>query len=264
MGEFPLWLPSLEEQRRIADFLDAETARIDTFIELRSRWASLLLQRFDESVRQSTRESGDERFIPLRRILARIKTGATPRADQTDLFVEKGVPWYTPGSFLSGVSLGSAERSIDPSAVKRSVPRFPADSVVIVGIGATAGRVAYLDRDGTGNQQLTALTFQPEVHARFLAWQLYAVTDELRQLAPFTTLPIINNDFLKAFPVWSPAPERQRAIAADIDRDWVLLQDLLDAQERQRALLAERRQALITASVTGQFDVTTAKGVDLP
>ncbi|RDD89791.1 hypothetical protein DVZ84_07040 [Streptomyces parvulus] len=31
-------------------------------------------------------------------------------------------------------------------------------------------------------------------------------------------------------------------------------------RQRQLALLAERRQALITAAVTGQFDVTTASG----
>jgi type I restriction enzyme S subunit len=33
--------------------------------------------------------------------------------------------------------------------------------------------------------------------------------------------------------------------------------------KRQLALLTERRQALITAAVTGQIDVTTARGVDV-
>ncbi|SKS23248.1 Uncharacterised protein [Mycobacteroides abscessus subsp. abscessus] len=35
------------------------------------------------------------------------------------------------------------------------------------------------------------------------------------------------------------------------------------ALESANALLAERRQALITAAVTGQFDVTTAQGLSL-
>lgn len=38
---------------------------------------------------------------------------------------------------------------------------------------------------------------------------------------------------------------------------------LAQALNRQIALLAERRQALITAAVTGQIDVTTARGVDV-
>lgn len=35
------------------------------------------------------------------------------------------------------------------------------------------------------------------------------------------------------------------------------------AVDRQLALLSERKQALITAAVTGQIDVTTARGVDV-
>jgi len=35
---------------------------------------------------------------------------------------------------------------------------------------------------------------------------------------------------------------------------------LVQAIASQRKRLAERRQALITAAVTGQFDVTTARG----
>jgi type I restriction enzyme S subunit len=43
--------------------------------------------------------------------------------------------------------------------------------------------------------------------------------------------------------------------------------ELIDrTMDRQHRLLAERRQALITAAVTGQFDVSSAsgRGVDSP
>ena len=55
----------------------------------------------------------------------------------------------------------------------------------------------------------------------------------------------------------------QALIAKDIDDR---LHDLVRQKERrvrQLALLAERRQALITAAVTGQIDVTTARGVEV-
>ncbi len=35
VGEYRIWLPALDEQRRIADFLDAETSRIDAMRRLR-------------------------------------------------------------------------------------------------------------------------------------------------------------------------------------------------------------------------------------
>ena len=57
-----------------------------------------------------------------------------------------------------------------------------------------------------------------------------------------------------------PELEFQRELVERLDdathRD-VQVRTLLD---RQLSLLAERRQALITAAVTGQFDVSTASG----
>lgn len=42
-----LWLPCLEEQRRIADFLDVETARIDALIAAKTRTITCLMERAD-------------------------------------------------------------------------------------------------------------------------------------------------------------------------------------------------------------------------
>ncbi|MGJ3561856.1 restriction endonuclease subunit S [Streptomyces sp. INA 01156] len=48
--KFPIPLPSLEEQRRIADFLDAETAHIDDLATLRSRQLRLIEERRGSSL----------------------------------------------------------------------------------------------------------------------------------------------------------------------------------------------------------------------
>ena len=61
------------------------------------------------------------------------------------------------------------------------------------------------------------------------------------------------------FPALSMSDQRQIAfgVRSAIDEDMSLAR----AMERQISLLTEKRQALITATVTGQLDVTTARHV---
>lgn len=57
-----------------------------------------------------------------------------------------------------------------------------------------------------------------------------------------------------------PSLDEQGEIVDAIRRQNSPIDSLTDKVRRQVELLAERRQALITAAVTGQFDVSTASG----
>ncbi len=57
-----------------------------------------------------------------------------------------------------------------------------------------------------------------------------------------------------------PPLDEQRQIVKQIREQNARIDRLSDAVRRQSALLTERRQALITAAVTGQIDVSTASG----
>ncbi|MFJ4425973.1 restriction endonuclease subunit S [Streptomyces galilaeus] len=274
LKKIDVWLPPLEEQHRIADFLDAETARIDSLTAARERQVYLASARLAGLAKQETGRSfvrgttvlpKDWQICPLRRAIRGIKTGTTPSGSGPELWIEgthrDAVPWYGPSSFEGLMHLGPPGKHLPKNAVaERVVPRFPTGSVLIIGIGATAGKVAYLDHDATGNQQITALTPERDVSGRFLSWQLWAATEELRELAPYTTLPIINNDFLKSFPVAMPSGDIQVTVAQSLDRAAARVGALQASASRASTLVKERRQALITAAVTGQFDVSTASG----
>jgi len=53
--------------------------------------------------------------------------------------------------------------------------------------------------------------------------------------------------------------DEQSPIVADLEERRDTARDALTLLNTQLTLLAERRQALITAAVTGQLDVTTAR-----
>ncbi len=76
-----------------------------------------------------------------------------------------------------------------------------------------------------------------------------------------STFTRVNIGTLLELSVACPPRDEQRRLAAKMDAIALDVSSLVSSIDRQLALLAERRQALITAAVTGQIDVTTARGV---
>jgi type I restriction enzyme, S subunit len=242
-------VPPPDVQHAIAQYLDAETARIDALIEARTRMLRLVAERLRAHILSDI--SSGVPTVPLRRVARRVKTGGTPPE-----FDGGSVAWYTPASFRDNLVLGDPVRAVRSSWLNdgRAVT-FGADSTLIVGIGATAGRVAHLASRASGNQQLTCIESAFGVVARFVSWQLWARTDELRGLASTTTLPIISNELLRSLPFACPPGQTQRRLASDWDSAASRTEAIVDLVTRTIDLLVERRQALITAAVTGQLEI---------
>lgn len=68
--EFPIPLPDLPTQRAIADFLDRETARIDTLIEKKQRLVELLGEKVKATITQAVRGAGDASRKRLRHVVS--------------------------------------------------------------------------------------------------------------------------------------------------------------------------------------------------
>lgn len=69
----------------------------------------------------------------------------------------------------------------------------------------------------------------------------------------------LRGEDIKEWPIPTATPEQQRTFLAEVERSAESTNRLRAAVDRQLSVLIERRQALISAAVTGQFDVTTAR-----
>ncbi|MER6403439.1 restriction endonuclease subunit S [Streptomyces viridosporus] len=261
-----LSLPPLAEQRRIADFLDAQTARIDTLRGLRQRQLNLVREKLTARAAELTgrvrirEERGSAFTVQLRRALESTQTGLTPPSlhhMNDGGRTESQLPWYTPAALDEWLTLSPADKATSAAA---GIPLFQGGSVLITGIGESLGKVAYLNHTATGNQQLTALKPARTVNAKFIAWQLWSAKSEIREWAQYSRIRIINNDTLKAFPTYLPSRRVQDSVAGALDVHLTRVRAVHAATEKFEQLAVERRQALITAAVTGQFDVSTASG----
>lgn len=275
--DLPIHLPQLVYQKVISSYLDRKTAAIDALIEKKRKLVELLAEKRAALINQAVTKGLDP-TVPMKdsgipwigkipahwktkrtRFLCRkIKTGTTPPTSEPLWYTEGEVPWYAPSSFSSdGLDLSEPKALLNPDVWKyKLVPRFALGTVLIVGIGATLGKVAHLEREGSANQQVLALEFCPLVmNTRFAAYQFKYREAVFRDLAQYTTLPIMNQEGVADHVAVCPPLIEQAEIVEYLDGNTQKTDQILAICGSQLSLLQEYRQALITAAVTGQLEI---------
>ncbi|MCT9010079.1 restriction endonuclease subunit S [Streptomyces rhizosphaerihabitans] len=276
--EIHLPAPSIEEQRRIADFLDAETARMDKTIATAQRMRAVLRERKSAHralILRGGHKLGGRRIhpmlgdlpdewkvLPLRRLVPRIGVGVV--VDPSSYFADEGVPFLHGANVLpEKFHLADVKRiSLSDSRRLWRSQLFEGD-VVVVRAG-DPGRAAVVTRELNGANCASVLvlkkgeTLLPGYLAAYFNSALgTAYVDSVRYGAAQEQ---INVSHVVDFMVPVPSIDEQKEILAELHRSaapGVIMDRLL---AKQSAVLAERRQALITAAVTGQIDVSTASG----
>jgi len=281
--KFPVLLPSHSEQTAIADFLDRETGRIDTLVAKKRRLLELLEEKrtalisrtvtrglptdvareFGLEPHTRSKDSGVEwlgevpeewEVLPLRRLVEYVKTGSTPKGAEEYHFRDGGLNWYSPGDFSNNIYLCTSNRTLSEEG-KVGIRIFPPLTIMLVGIGATIGKVGISTIESSCNQQINAIVTRNKLNPVFATYYFKIMRDFIVKCGKYTTLPIINQDETKniVFPV-PPNPE-QIAIATYLDREIAKINQLKKKVEEAIARLQEYRTALITATVTGKIDV---------
>ncbi len=95
-------------------------------------------------------------------------------------------------------------------------------------------------------------------------WLLHALSVAIRLFEPYmhgSTLRHITAPMMKAVKVPVPDIAQQREIALELAEHDSTTQVLTGLTGTHTTLLSERRVALVTAAVTGELDVTTARSV---
>lgn len=280
---FRVPLPPLEQQQTIADFLDAQTAKIDTLLAKKRQFIDKLKEKRSALIARTVtrglppaaaQAAGLEphpvmkdseidwlgevpshwKVLPLRRLIKFVKTGNTPSGAEDHHFEESGFNWYSPSDFSEDIYLGRANRALSAEG-KVEVRAFPEKTVMLVGIGATIGKVGLTLSECSCNQQINAIGCNFKLHPAFATYYLKILRDFIVKCGKFTTLPIINQDETKNLVFTVPPLSEQSAIAVYLDRETTRIDHLTAKVEAAIARLTEYRQALITAAVTGKIDV---------
>lgn len=141
-------------------------------------------------------------------------------------------------------------------------PLLKLGEVLVVRSGAYTGDSALITDEWVGSAPGydLRLTAGGKSEPRFLAYTMLGrrALDQIDLAKSRAAQPHLNAEDLGDVEVLDTPVSQQRAITEHLDQETARLDALIAANRRMIELLEERRQALITAAVTGQLDVPEA------
>lgn len=276
---FRVLLPPIEEQTAIANFLDNETAKIDTLIG-KQEWLIALLQEKRHAlisnavtkglnVATSMKDSGIKWLgeIPAHWEVKRLKHIAQVRggiAKGRDLSGQESVnlPYMRVANIQDGhIDLSDvATIEILKSEVERYLLRKGDMLMNEGGDNDKLGRGAVWkgDIDPCVHQNHVFAVRPFKVESEWLALITrthYAKFYFFLNSVQSTNLASISSSNVKQLPIVFPPISERKKIYAHIESTITSIDNLLQKAERQIYLLQEHRSALISAAVTGKIDV---------
>ena len=272
-------VPTIDEQTAIANFLDAETAKIDGLVAEQRRLIELLKEKRQAVISHAVtkglnpnapmKDSGIEwlGYVPEHWEVSKIKyecqyeSGHTPSKSNEKLWVEEEchIPWVS----LNDTKTIDAADFIDDTATKisevgmanSSAHLIDAGAVVFTRDGARVGLSAITTKPMCVSQHIIAWVCGPRVSNHFLLHVIYAMNAEIYRITAGSTIPTIGMPDVKRMNMPLPTLDEQLAIVEFLVNERERFATLIVDAERAIELLQERRTALISATVTGKIDV---------
>jgi type I restriction enzyme S subunit len=258
LKDLRIHVPAVDEQRRIADFLDDRVARIDQIITARRRRLTLARDEFRSLLERELWDASER--MPLKYLLANVTSG--PRG-WGDLVRDEGTPFVRIGNLrplgieLLRENLDHVEMPTDAEAQRASL----SEGDVLLSITAAFGQVAVW-RGGTGTFSQHVARLRPAFRADsdWMAWVLQTLStrDQYRLLAYGGTKIGMGLDQVRNLQVPRQDPKGRMHLGQRLQQSWESFAAQERALKRSVHLMEEYKQSLITAAVTGELDVTTA------
>lgn len=282
IGSVVIPVTELPKQRAIADYLDKETGCIDALITKQHRIIDLLTERRQALI--TTVVSGDMtipemdstlkslgpysapsprrspqgaagalrrgcRMTPRLKHVAKLHVDSFPSNCERPYVALEHVESWT-GSLVKGLDLAMRSSSTGMASVE------PGD-VLFGKLRPYLAKTWLVDRPAFASTELMCMRPEREIDSRWLAY--LTMTSSFVGWAVATSegtkMPRTNWEKLSQYRTWVPSVVQQRAIADYLDNETGYVNALIAKTHRIIDLLAERRQALITAAVTGQLAI---------
>ena len=268
-------LPPISEQTAIAAFLDRKTAEIDKLIANKQKLIGLYEEKKQAIIKQSVtkgldpdasmKDSGIEWLgeIPehwevkkLKWVTKNILTGKTPSSTNPSYY-NGNINWFSPGDFNDEIVLSNSTRKITSLAISEAgISMYPANSILLIGIGATLGKVGLIKDSGTSNQQINAIICDSDFILPYYGlYFLYVHKQVIISHSNSATLAILNQSHTKELIVTVPPINEQNAIVKHIEITYGKIDQIIEKLEKQVVLYQEYRTALISEVVTGKVKV---------
>ncbi|EOW9244983.1 restriction endonuclease subunit S [Vibrio cholerae] len=264
-----VWLPSFEEQQKIANFLDHETAKIDTLIAKQEKLIELLKEKRQAVISHAVtkglnpqapmKDSGVEWLgeVPEHWEVTRAKFVSkifVPQRNKPELNSNNiGTPWATMDDMKSDFIL-STHHTVSDEALKSAGSKVLPKGSVIASCVGNFGVASINKIDVVINQQLQA--YIPKRISSLYLRELVSISKCYFELVgTAATLVYVNQQGFENLPITLPSIEEQQDITDYLTAQKGKFDKLIGKCFNQVELMKERKTALISAAVTGKIDV---------
>lgn len=192
--------------------------------------------------------------------IAEVVGGGTPRTSEPSNFENGDVPWLTPAdlSGFDGMYVSRGARNITQKGLTSSAARLLPAGTVLFTSRAPIGYVAIARTPLATNQGFKSFVLKVGVLPEYVYWWLKGSKQRAEELASGTTFLEISGANARKLPVPIVPLERQRAIVAEIEKQFSRLDEAVASLERAKANLARYKAAILKAAVEGRLVPTEA------
>jgi type I restriction enzyme S subunit len=273
LSQYRIEVPPESRQQRIADRLTAETAHIDELIAKKLQLIILLGERFIQQAHTEVtghmvftdpfnvipKEIVDPEWMPVKLGSdLSFGSGTTPPAGD-EQYYGNGVPWIVTGN-LRDQPIEHVERSVTREALSTfsALQIHPSGALLVAMYGATVGRLGLTTFPAAVNQACCVMHSGARIDTMFLFYYLLSHRSVLVDRSIGAGQPNISQEILKSLRIPVPDRHTQEAIVNRLTARRRHTDRLISLIREQLSLLGERRQALTTATVTGELDIPGA------
>ncbi|MEO3797742.1 restriction endonuclease subunit S [Nonomuraea sp. B10E15] len=248
-------LPSIGQQRRIAEILDTVDAYIDVSSDLVAKLLSLrtdLLEHLFSEKRWPTVRLGE---------ICKITSGTTPsRAEGERYFAPKGIPWVKTLDLNEGTIVDADEKVTFEAVRDLRLRILPPGTVLVAMYGGweQIGRTALLGVSATTNQAICALEASGELLPEFLLRALQQKRRQWRKIAASTRKdPNITKRDVHTFQVPMPPVQDQERIIRSYSSHLERITNEIQSKNRLEIF----KRGLMEDLLTGRVRVPQAEAV---
>lgn len=256
-------LPPLKEQERIVGILDESFAKIDESIKILEQ----NLLNLDELMQSALQKA----FNPLKDNakenyklpqswewkslgeIGEIITGTTPSKNNPNFYGNE-YPLFKPSDLNGDIIIKYASDNLSKLGFDNA-RNLPKDTILVVCIGASIGKVGLSGVNGSCNQQINAIIPNSAFTSKYLFFVCLSNYFQtiLKKNASQTTLPIINKTEFSKLQIPLPPIKEQEQIASHLDELSSHVKNLKQNYQAQIKDLQELKNSLLDKAFKGNL-----------
>ncbi|EAJ0326320.1 restriction endonuclease subunit S [Campylobacter lari] len=263
LKQIEILLPSLKEQERIVGILDESFAKIDESIKILEQD----LLNLDELMQSALQKA----FNPLKDNakenyklpqgwewkslgeIGEIITGTTPSKNNPNFYGNE-YPLFKPSDLNGDMIIKFASDNLSKVGFDNA-RNLPKDTILVVCIGASIGKVGLSGVNGSCNQQINAIVPNSTFVSKYLFFVCLSnyFQEILKKNASQTTLPIINKTEFSKLKIPLPPLQEQEQIASHLDELSSHVKNLKQNYQMQIKNLQELKKSLLDKAFQGRL-----------